>query len=146
MVLVFYAGFTGFRLFDSTEFLVLIGDHNIPRFTIKAWNIAMKVFVKNDTIKSYANFEVSNECCSEAINQHCLLVLIASCAEAKSVKACRTLSRSNLFPKDCCCVDIAIYLIQLSLRICWLHYHIALLILVKTGWYSVIKFLTIMTL
>ena len=36
MVLVFYSGFTVFRLFDSTEFLFLIGDHNIPRFTIKA--------------------------------------------------------------------------------------------------------------
>ena len=49
---------------------------------------------------------MSNECYSEAINQHRLLVLIACCAEAKSVEACRTLSRSNLFPKDCCCVDI----------------------------------------
>ena len=37
---------------------------------------------------------------SEAINQHCLLVLITCCATAKKPAACRASGSSNLFPRD----------------------------------------------
>ena len=106
MVLVFFAGLTGFKLFDSTAILVLIGDHNIPRFEYKATRILAKVFLKSDALKSFKLIESNVDMYSEAINQNRLLVLIACCAEAKNPAACRALGSSDFFPKDGCCIDI----------------------------------------
>ena len=106
MVLVFFAGLTGFKLFDSAEISVLIGDHSIPRFKLKSSEIARKVFIKTDVIKSAMLRSTNIQAYSEATNQHRLLVLIACCAEAKNPAACRAFGSSNCFPRDSCCIVI----------------------------------------
>ena len=106
MVLVFFAGLTGFKLFDSAEFSLLVGEQKTSRFTIKVANIVMKALLKSNAIKSMLIREVTADIYSHEINQHRLLVLVACCAEAKNPAACIALSNSKLFHRDGCFVNI----------------------------------------
>ena len=106
MVLIFFAGLTGFKLFNSKAISVLIGDQNIPRFSLKVDHIGIKIFFKTDALKSYMLQENNVDMYSEVISQHRLLVLIACCAEAKNPAACRALGSSKFFPGDGCCISI----------------------------------------
>ena len=125
MVLVFFAGLTGFKLFDSAAISFLIGDHNIPTFKLKSSYIAAKVISKADVLKYGMLISKNFEVYSEAINQHRLLLLIACCAEAKNPAACRALDRSSLFPRDGCCINIpnsaVTYHLMASLSYCIAH-------------------------
>ena len=106
MVLVFFAGLTEFKL-CSAEFSVLLGDHNVPSiFEIKASNMFYKALIKSSVLKFTFLAQINAESYSEGINPHRLLILIACCAEAKNPAACRALSISNFFPRDCCYVKI----------------------------------------
>ena len=106
MVLVFFAGLTGFKLFDSAEFSLLVGKHKTSRFEIKMMNILIKALVKDNTFKSMVIREGTVDIYSQENNQHRLLVLVACCAEAKNPAACIALSNSELFHRDNCFVNI----------------------------------------
>ena len=106
MVLVFFAGLTGFKSFDCAEFSVLVGDHITPRFKVKVGSIGLKVVFKDNPLKSMLIQQLGVEMYSQENNQHRLLILIACCAEAKNPAACRALSNSKLFHRDGCCINI----------------------------------------
>ena len=106
MVLVFFAGLTGFKLFDSAELSLLVGKHKTSRFDIKMKKIAIKALLKDNAIKSMLIREANANTHSQETNQHRLLVLVACCAEAKNPAACIALSNSELFHRDGCLVNI----------------------------------------
>ena len=103
MVLVFFAGLTGFKLFDFAELLPIIKDGNISTFEKVGFQIG-KALIKDCAMKNLWKIEKA-EMHSENISQHHLLVLIACCAEAKNPALCRAFSNSCLFFRDACCVN-----------------------------------------
>ena len=106
MVLIFFAGLTGFKLFDSAEFSLLVGEHRTPRFKVISLKMFLKFSLRSNAVASMLKQEIGPNMYADEINQHRLLILIACCAEAKNPSACRVLSNSKLFHIDGCCVNI----------------------------------------
>ena len=106
MVLVFYAGLTGFKYFDFKNFFPFVKDDSLTRSPYQklTFNV-FKALSKNDVSKfllkvfSFQRFSENN-------NQHHLLVLAACCAEAKNPAVCKAFSNSRLFHRDGCYIDI----------------------------------------
>ena len=105
MVLVFFAGLTGFKFIDFAELLPVMknGDTTINTFGKVVFQIC-NALIKNYTAKKLWKVEEA-EMYSENIDQHHLLVLIACCAEAKNPALCKAFSKSCLFFRDACCVN-----------------------------------------
>ena len=106
MVLVFYAGLTGFKIFDFSKIFPLIKDNassiSLPE---KATDTILKTLSKHNVTKF--PFKLNNiRTYSKNDNQYCLLVLVACCAEAKNSAACNAFSNSRLFHRDGCYIDI----------------------------------------
>ena len=104
MVLVFFAGLTGFKLFDFAELLPIIKDGNTTIFDKVKFQITKGLF-KNYELRNLFKMITAAEMHSENISQHHLLVLIACCAEAKNPASCKTFSNSCLFFRDACYVN-----------------------------------------
>ena len=109
---IFYAGLTGFTNTDINRV--------IPKMTIKGrlltmttrgiYNLVAMALMKNNSTKDctrmnysaqdYGSFVYDN------ISKESLLVLMASCAEAQNVEACKSICSSNLFLTNFCYVEI----------------------------------------
>ena len=122
MVLIFYAGLTGFKIFDFSKFFPLIKDNSssisLPE---KAMESITKVLSKHNIYKRALKLNNVKEF-SEKDNQHFLLV--------------------DYFIEM---VVTLIFLTQLLPHSCYLHYHIVLPTPAKVGLLIVIRFLAKMT-
>ena len=107
MVLVFYAGLTGFKIFDFSKIFLLIKDDSSSiSLSEKVMNSVFKALSKHDFFK--VAFKLNNIVnYSKDNNVHHLLVLVACCAEAKNPAACKAFSNSKLFHRDGCYIDIS---------------------------------------
>ena len=106
MVLVFYAGLTGFKLFDFLKLFPLIkNDSSSISLPEKARSSVLKALCKHNVSKLIFKLNKISKY-SENDNQHCLLVLVACCAESKNPAACKAFSYSRIFHRDICYIDI----------------------------------------
>ena len=129
IVLIFYAGLTGFKCLEFSKFLPFVDScYNRKSKTVKlldkiSLTISFKIFFRNYNTGNffylYANAGVHSE-----LNGHGLLVLIACCAEAKNPAACKAFSNSELFHNNACYITIPYSAVTLQL-LCSLSYCIA---------------------
>ena len=120
MVLVFFAGLSGFKLTDFDEVLHFIKKD--PRINII---VNMLSRFSGFVYDKHAVDELKNSFQRECIDQHYLLLLITCCAEAKNPAVCKAISNTFLFHRDGCSVylshsAITPYLLS-SLSYCIVH-------------------------
>ena len=125
IVLIFYAGLTGFESLDFVQFLPFIVSHNNRRSRVgklvdKAGLLLLKVFLRTYNTGNFFSLYAGAGMYSE-VNGHGLLVLIACCAEAKNPAACRALSNSEVFHSGACYISVP-YSATISQLLCSLSY------------------------
>ena len=125
---IFYAGLTGFKCLEFTNFLPFINSHNSRRSRVmklfeNAGLSLFKVFLRNYNIGNFFSLYADAGMYCEH-NGHGLLVLIACCAEAKNPAVCRAFSNSELFHSNACYINIP-YVAVTSQLLCSLSYCIA---------------------
>ena len=113
MVLVFFSGLTGLRLFDFAEFLPFIKDERFDNVAYRLGShvgncVAMSFF---RALTKTRFWHVLQLACNlkiktENINRHRFLVLVACCSEAKNPAVCKAISNSSLFHRDGCYVHL----------------------------------------
>ena len=110
MAFIFFAGLTGFKMFDFAEFLHFIRNHHKP--VLEKVTTHVKFFILEAAIKSHqrdalnVSLAAAIESSNNINNQHHLLVLVACCAEAKNPAVCKAFSNSGLFDKKYCHVNL----------------------------------------
>ena len=109
---IFYAGLTGLANIDITRV--------IPKLAIKGrlltmtsrgvYNFVAMALMKNSGTKDCTRINYSAQDYGsfvyDAISRESLLILMASCAEAQNVEACKSICSSNLFLTNSCYVEI----------------------------------------
>ena len=106
MVLVFYAGLTGFKNFDFTNLFPFIKNNILTRSPYQKLKINfLGALCKNDIfnfaykLNSFMQYSLND-------SEHHILVLVACCAESKNPAACKAFSNSRLFHTDGCFISI----------------------------------------
>ena len=109
---IFYAGLTGFTNTDINRMIpkMAVKGRLLTMTTRGVYNLVAMALMKNNSTKDctrmnysaqdYGSFVYDN------ISKESLLILMASCAEAQNIEACKSICSSSLFLTNSCYVEI----------------------------------------
>ena len=109
---IFYAGLTGFANIDISKVIpkLAIKGRLLTMTTRGVYNLVAMAVMKNSGTKDCTRMNYSTQDYGsfvyETVSRESLLILLASCAEAQNVEACKAICSSNLFLTNSCYVEI----------------------------------------